>query len=625
MSYYLDEDDVQSVKDSTDIVDIISEYVDLKRAGNNYKGLCPFHNEKTPSFTVSPDKNIFHCFGCGESGDAIAFIMKYNHLDFREAIEELADRANIKLRKKQTGYDRKKVDENRKYYQMNREAAIYFYRNLKKDRKAMVYLSKRGIDNNIVDRFGIGYAGESWDGLLNYLIKKGYALEDIDRAGLVSKSRNGKNTFDRFRGRIMFPIWDVKDRIIGFGGRLITEQENMPKYLNSPDSPVFIKGNNLYGLNKARDSIREKRQIILVEGYMDVIALSVHGINNAAASLGTALTPEQIKLIKRYTDNIVISYDSDNAGKQAAVKAAVLIKKEGISPKIVELDEGMDPDEYLKKYTSAEYRERVKDSKHFMDFIIGFNKEKYNLNSTEDKLQFVNVICRYLSVIESPVELDIYIDKLAQITGVSEEAVKKELESMKKRKALRDQRRGGNSYRENPQTQKSSNHQRREETAPNMPTHEETHFKAEMGLLNILLKRPKYMSVMADDFKPDRFRDSTNRKIYETLINIYKDGESDIAVNAESLSDEISDRVKKIESLELNVDDSKMEKAFEDLKIRMETDYYSVQKDRIMNEMRKLESSEAIEELGPEKSRQRLFELVTELEKLNRFINKIKT
>lgn len=614
MSYFYEEEDIQSIKDSVDILDIISEYVDLKRAGSNYKGLCPFHNEKTPSFVVSPEKNIFHCFGCGESGDAITFIMKYNHLDFIEAIEELSSKLNIKLRKKTKNYDKKKIDENRRLYNLNREAAIFFYRNLKTHKNAYIYLTRRGINNNIVDKFGLGYSSENWDELLNYLLKKGYSIEEIDKAGLISKSKDGEKFFDRFRGRIIFPIWDIKNRIIGFGGRLITEQGNMPKYLNSPDSPIFIKGKNLYGLNKSKDNIREKSQIILVEGYMDVISLSLHGIDNAVASLGTALTKDQIKLIKRYSENIIISYDSDNAGKQAAIKAAALIKEEGLNSKIVELEEGMDPDEYLKKYTTTEYKNKIKNSKNFLEFIMDYNKEKYNFSSIEEKLEYINVISRYLLLVKSPVELDLYIEKLSKISETSTESIKKEIENMKKRKELREQKNKNNLF-----------NNKRIETKDFKPLDsEDIYTKIEKEFLNLLINRPKFINKLSQEIPSYKFNDKENKQIYETLIEIYENEEKKIAINVENLSEDVLNRIKEIEDIELNIDENKMEKAFKDIKKKLDINYYLREKQKIMKHIKETEEKILIDK-NNDSLKQNFLEFLIKLDKINKIINKLKT
>ncbi|MDO5708396.1 MAG: DNA primase [Andreesenia angusta] len=607
MSYYYDEDEVQSVRDSANIVDIVSEYVQLKRAGQNYKGLCPFHSEKTPSFVVSPEKNIFHCFGCGVGGDALSFLIKYNNMDFKQAVEELADRTNIKLNKKEirsNNKDNRRKDENRKLYRLNRESAIYFYKNLKKDRKASIYLEKRGIDNNTIKRFGIGYASESWNGLIDHLTSKNYSIEDIEKLGLLSRSRDGNYQFDRFRGRIIFPIWDIKDRIIGFGGRLIVEQGKMPKYLNSPDSPVFIKGNNLYGLNKARDEIRKRREIILVEGYMDVIALSIHGINNAVASLGTALTREQVNLIKRYTDNIIISYDSDSAGKKAAIKASILIRESGLSPRIVRLDDGMDPDEFLTKYTTAKYKDRVKHSDHFMDFIISFYKEKYQIETIDGKLKFIEKSCEILSIIDSPVELDIYINRLSQEAEVSREAIEEEIEKIKKK---------------NPVKEKS--YARKENSDQNTIKKSSVKSTAEDDFLNLLLKKPIWIDVYRKTILPDRFKDEMNRKIYEALLNIEFE-DATIAVDIDSFNADLVDKVKKIDQIELNIEDGKYEKAIDDLSRKLERDYLIMKREKIVKKLAELEKDESIR---IEEKINLLNKLYIDLQEIDNDINRVKT
>lgn len=322
MTLYISDEIIQKVKDDSDIVNIISEYIQLKKSGSNYVGLCPFHSEKTPSFTVSETKQYYHCFGCGEGGDIVTFIMKKENLEFLDAVKFLADKLGIEI--EDSNFTVKNKDEKNKTYEINKEAARYFYDNLIKNSYALEYLRKRNINTKTIRQFGLGFSLNSWDSLYKYLIQKGYTDNDIEKTGLIGKRSGNNGYYDKLRNRIIFPIIDTKSRVIGFGGRVLDNSH--PKYLNSQDTIVFNKGNHLYGLNLLSKYSNRKR-IVLVEGYMDVISLYAKGINYSIASLGTALTERQCKLIKRYGEEVYICYDSDLAGINATLRAIDLLLK----------------------------------------------------------------------------------------------------------------------------------------------------------------------------------------------------------------------------------------------------------------------------------------------------------
>ena len=319
----ISEEIIQKVKEENDIVDVISETVNLKRSGRNYIGLCPFHNDKSPSLSVSPDKQIYKCFSCGEAGNVITFVMKQKNYNFIEAIKSLAERANIVLHienSKQSAVSKKKDI----LYKINVEAARYYFKNLTVNNVAKEYFSNRGIKNSTIRKFGLGYAKEGWTNIIYYLKRQGYNDNQLIDAGLVIKNENKGTIYDRFRNRVMFPVFDIRGKVIGFGGRVFDDSK--PKYLNSPETLVFHKGVNLYGLNFAvKDGIND-RTLIIVEGYMDCISLHQYGITNAIASLGTALTVNQARLIKRYADKVVISYDADIAGQKATLRGLDILK-----------------------------------------------------------------------------------------------------------------------------------------------------------------------------------------------------------------------------------------------------------------------------------------------------------
>lgn len=426
MTIYINDETIERVKDSCDIVDVISDYIQLKRTGTNHVGLCPFHNEKTPSFTVNQSKQFFHCFGCGESGDSIAFIMKKENLDFPQAVKLLADKLGIDT--VEVRVNDKYTQERQEAYNINKDAARYFYRSLVTNPKALEYLNKRQISANTIRGFGLGFAPESWEGLYRFLLSKGYGSEQIEKIGLIGKKSGNNGYYDKFRNRIMFPIIDTKSRVIGFGGRVLDDK--MPKYLNSKESIIFNKGNHLYGLNLVNKHSNRKR-ILLVEGYIDVISLYSKGINYAVASLGTALTERQGRLLKRYGDEVYIAYDSDTAGVKATLKAIDILLKEDVKPKIILLPDGMDPDDYINKMGKIEFEKLFLNSYNHIDYKILINKKKYDLNDIEDKIKFTTEVSKIIKDLKSPVEQDVYINKISEDTGVSKEAIEKEIKGNK--------------------------------------------------------------------------------------------------------------------------------------------------------------------------------------------------
>lgn len=414
MPYDLTEEKLEEIKDFNDIVDIIGEFIDLKRAGTNYKALCPFHNEKTPSFVVSPDKQIYHCFGCGEGGDILSFLMKYNNYTFIEAAEYLADRAGIKLEKTSTNENKHKNI----LYKINREAGIFFYKNLSGSKKSINYLKNRDINPSIIKKFGLGYALDSWDGLYKHLKDKKYEDEDILKTGLVIKRENSTGYYDRFRNRIIFPIIDTKKRIIGFGGRVL--DNSLPKYLNSPDSEVFSKGYNLYNLNNALKN-KNTNYVILTEGYMDVIKLSSFGYNNTVASLGTAFTKHQVMLLKKYFDEFYIAYDSDESGMKASIKALNIFKNFNLEAKVISFPENMDPDDYITKFGKAKFKDKINNADDYFEFLNKYYSNKFNIGSNKGKVKYIENFLENIKNISNSIERELIIEKISDVTNISKE------------------------------------------------------------------------------------------------------------------------------------------------------------------------------------------------------------
>lgn len=410
---------------ANDIVDYVSKTVQLKKSGRDYSGLCPFHNEKTPSFHVSADKQLFHCFGCGASGNLVQYVMRTENLDFVDAIKILADNAGINVPEDDYTVDNELYNKKKALYEMNKIAARFFFDQFKTPDgvRALEYLKNRGLTAKTVTTYGIGYAPASYDALLNHLRDKGYSDEQIT-VGSLAVSRDGK-IYDKFRDRIMFPIIDTRGNIIGFGGRIMKEivkdGYKAPKYLNSSETPVFDKGKNLFSLNFAKNC--EKGQIILVEGYMDVISVYQEGIKNVVATLGTALTENQAKLLGRYANEVLICYDSDEAGKKATERAIDILTDAGLKGRVIRLKGSKDPDEYIKKNGVSAFSNAVTKAQSFMEYKISGLKTEYDISDVEGKISFANVAAEYLTKIKDAVELDAYIRKISEETDISREAI----------------------------------------------------------------------------------------------------------------------------------------------------------------------------------------------------------
>ncbi|MCH1960715.1 MULTISPECIES: DNA primase [Romboutsia] len=418
-------DIIEEVKSRCDIVSTISQYIELKSSGINYKGLCPFHGEKTPSFYVNESKQIYKCFGCGEGGDVINFVMKMENLDFIDAVKVLAQKYGIEINTNMDEESKKKLEKIKKFQDIHTEAARFYFSNLHtKKNSGYAYLRSRGLDDKIIKKFGLGYSLASWNSLMDYLTSKGYSNKDLIECGLLAHKKESNKIYDKFRNRVMFPIFDYRGNVIGFGGRVL--DDSLPKYLNSPDTITFNKRYNLYGLNFSRKEIKNKT-LILVEGYMDLISLYQYGIKNVVATLGTALTKEQGMLIKRYADNVIISYDSDEAGIKATLRAIEILSDIDINVKVLNLKDCKDPDEFIRKYGVKGYQEAIDESINQIIFRINNLKKQFNLNKDEDKVKFAKEASKIIKKVKSPVEIDYYTKYLSDLIQISIDSIKREI------------------------------------------------------------------------------------------------------------------------------------------------------------------------------------------------------
>ena len=410
MPYFSDEI-IEEVRSRNDIVDVISQYVRLTKKGSTYFGLCPFHNEKTGSFSVSPNKQMYYCFGCGAGGNVFTFLMEYENFTFGEAMEELAQRAGVELPKQEfSAAQRQEADKRQRLLEINKEAAKYFYVLLRSERgkRAKEYFKKRELSDETMKKFGLGYSDQYSDDLYRYLRSKGYEDEILKESGLVTIDER-RGGYDKFWNRAMFPIMDVHNKVIGFGGRVMGDGE--PKYLNSPETKIFDKSRNLYGLNIARTT--KKPQLLLCEGYMDVIALHQAGFDNAVASLGTSLTSGHANLLKRYTKEVYLTYDSDGAGVKAALRAIPILKEVGITTKIVNMRPYKDPDEFIKALGAKAYQERIDQAENSFMFEIRILEQQYDMKDPESKTAFFNEVAKKLLGFREELERDNYIEAVA--------------------------------------------------------------------------------------------------------------------------------------------------------------------------------------------------------------------
>lgn len=410
---------IEEIKNSNDIVDVISQYVNLKRSGRNFFGLCPFHKEKSPSFSISPDKQIFHCFGCGAGGNVIHFISKIENADFKEAIGILANRAGIELPTLNNYEDNKTALLKSKVYEINQIAAEFYHQNLYKptSKIGQEYIKKRKLDNRTLKSFLIGYSG-NFDELYRILKQKGFTEEEILASSLVNKTDDGKY-IDRFRKRVMFPIQDTRNKVIAFGGRVTDDSK--PKYINSPENIVYSKGRHLFGLNVAKRG--ELKNIIIVEGYMDAISLYQRGITNVVASLGTALTEAQGRLLRRYSERVTIGYDSDGAGQAATLRGLEILQNIGCDVRILQISGAKDPDEYVIKYGPERFLKCVEQAISLVEFKVKMLKQSLNLDNINDKIKFLNQVAKILSNVTNSIERELYVEKIANEYNVSKEAI----------------------------------------------------------------------------------------------------------------------------------------------------------------------------------------------------------
>ena len=496
----------------SDIVDVVSEYVPLtKRSGSNLFGLCPFHSEKTPSFSVAPDKQIYHCFGCGKGGGVINFIMEIENLPFRDAVALLARRAGMEMPEDDTPGELR--SKRARILQLNRDAARFFYENLSRPdgAAAVEYINRRGIAAAMVKRFGLGAAPDKWTGLSDAMLDMGYTVGELTDAGLVKRGRNG-GIYDTFRNRLIFPVIDARGSVIGFSGRILGDGE--PKYLNSPDTPVFTKSRNLFALNLAKKS--KRGMFILVEGNVDVVSLHQAGFDCAVASLGTSLTPEQVLLMSRYTKNVVIAYDADSAGVKAAQRAIGMFEKTGMNVRVLRIEGAKDPDEFIKKNGADAFSVLLDKSENHTEYKLMSIRAKHDLNTDDGRLDYLKEATEMLAQVSNAVEREIYARHVADDAEVSVEAVKTEVDKAGRRlRAIRKKQRERQNMRPEAAIQPAASSLRYENPAS---------AAAEEGIVRLIIMDPS-LAFKTGELKKEDFTSPFLGKIFETVRGRAQAGE----------------------------------------------------------------------------------------------------
>ena len=519
------EDIINEIKYRNDIETAVSQYVNLKRRGKNLVGLCPFHSEKTPSFTVYPENGSFYCFGCGVGGDVFTFTGLIENLDYMESIKLLAERSGISL--PQDGYDDSMQRLKKKIYDINRDTARFFHSFLMSPggKWALDYLTGRGLTVKTIKHFGLGAAPDSWDALIHHLKEKGYTESDMLAANVIGKSNRG-GIYDRFRKRVMFPIINIRGNIVAFSGRAMPgEDKQGGKYVSTADTPVYKKSENLFGINFAKSVCSER--VILVEGNMDVISLHQAGFENTVAPLGTAFTTEQANLLSRYTKEIVLMLDADAAGQKAVRRASGLLENTGLSVRVVVGPDGKDPDEYIKKNGKERFAALLEGAVSDMEYKLLTAAKDIDLNSEDGRLKYLAAAAEIIAATDDIMTRDIYIGRLSEKYGVSRTALTTRVNELRKRNSRQKQKKEISDIIRPKFTKDDINPERRKSVKGTA---------AEETLIAVLLKNPDFYKIALDKLPPEKMLTSLNRRIYETIISVLEHGGSlDISAFAEKL------------------------------------------------------------------------------------------
>lgn len=577
---------IEEVRQNNDIVDVISQYVHLTRKGRNYFGLCPFHNEKSPSFSVSPDRQIFHCFGCGVGGNVYTFLMKIEGISFVEALETLAERANIQLPKLENSVDSYKEELKAKVYKVNEFTAEFYHQNLYKPtaKIAQEYVKKRRLNQETLEAYRIGFSGR-FDELYKALRKQGFEDKEILESGLVNKNDNG-TYIDRYRNRLMFPICDIRGKVIAFGGRVLDDSK--PKYINSPENIVYSKGRHLFGLNVAKKYAEKK--LLIVEGYMDVISLHQRGIRNVVGALGTALTEQHGWLLRKSTEQIILGFDADGAGQTAIERSIEILQKMGCDMRVLQIEGAKDPDEYIVKFGEARFQLAIENAISIVEFKVKKLRQTLNLENTGDKIKFLNKTAQILSQVESKLEREIYIEKIAKGYNISKEAIYAEVNKLiysniRSEKIL-----------QNSKPEKKLIHQKEEKNSEQI---DEELIKRENTIIALLLdSNMQIFTKIKEKIKPEDFKNQLNQKIAEQLYKELEKDDANVNKIIDTLDEQCQNHITMVMATDYEFENS--EKAVEDLLAKYKKDRLNDRKKEILKQLEIVQDEEEKRKLGKE-------------------------
>ena len=577
---------IEEVRQNNDVVDIISQYVHLTRKGRNYFGLCPFHNEKSPSFSVSPDRQIFHCFGCGVGGNVYTFLMKIEGITFKESLEQLAERANIQLPTLENGADTAKEELKAKVYKVNEFTAEFYHQNLYKPvaKIAQEYVKKRKMNKETLEAYKIGYSGR-FDELYRELKAHGFGEKEILESGLVDKNDNG-TCIDRYRNRLMFPICDARGKVIAFGGRVLDDSK--PKYINSPENVVYSKGRHLFGLNVAKKD--SSKRLLIVEGYMDVISLHQRGIPNVVGALGTALTEQQGWLLRKTTEQVILGFDADGAGQTAIERSMEILQKMGCDMRVLQIEGAKDPDEFIVKYGEGRFKLAIDNAISLVEFKVKNLKKEINLENTGDKIKFLNEIAKILSKVENTMEREIYIEKIAKGYNISKEAIYAEVNKLiyagtKNDKILQSQNR------------EIQQHRKIEQKENNII--DEDIKRRENTIIALLLdSNTNIFKKIKEHVKPEDFKDEINKKIAEQLYNELEKNDANINKLIDTFDEETQNHITMVMATDYEIEN--IDKAVDDILSKYERERLDNKKQKILKQLEIEEDTEKKKELGKE-------------------------
>lgn len=520
---------IDEIRTQNDIVSVISEYIALKPKGSSYFGLCPFHNESTPSFSVSADKQFYYCFGCGESGNVYSFIMRMENCDFPEAVKRLADRAHISLPEPEYSAEAARAERlKQQIYEMHRAAGRYYYAALhsRNGERALKYLNQRGVKEEIQKRFGIGYAPSGRDHLCRYLKEKGFSTDAMIKSGLVMASKDGKGLYDRFFNRLMFPIFDLQGRPIAFGGRVIDKGE--PKYLNSPETVVFNKSRTLYGMNFAKAA--RKKEIILVEGYMDMISIYQAGFPNVVAGLGTAFNNDHARTLRKLADSVILLYDSDEAGTRAALRAIPVLVNNGFDVKVTQVKGAKDADEFIKKYGAEAFGKLIVDAVSHITFRIGCAGKNYNLENADHRVRFAEEAAKILADVANDIERDVYTKETAAVCGIDEAALRSRISR------IRDASESEFLMEAEKKRKRVYSDKESRDIRPKGIT------EAQKTILSMAVENDKVLKAVFSVLKAEEFEDGVYRTLAERIYNDSVGGRKSVPADLVSCFENIEDQ-----------------------------------------------------------------------------------